>query len=98
MKLIAKVIIKGKGKTYSFPKEELLTKSINELVEEKLGDAGVSDFEIKNNLLTVKVGGDEVKTIEIDPTELVTKTLQQVVKDKLKLGRKKFEVELVQGK
>ena len=98
MKLTAKVTIKGKGKTYSFPKEELLVKSINELVEEKLGDAGVSDFEIKNNLLTVKVGGDEVKTIEIDPTELVTKTLQQVVKDKLKLGRKKFEVELAQGK
>ena len=98
MKLTAKVIIKGKGKSYSFPKEELLTKSVNELVEEKIKDAVVSDFEVKNNLLTVKVGGDETKTIEIDPTELVTKTVQQIVKDKLKLGRKKFEVELVQGK
>jgi len=98
MKLTAKVTIKGKGKTYSFPKEELLAKSVNELVEEKLKDATVSDFEVKNNLLTVKVGGDEVKTVEIDSSELVKKTLQQVVKDKLKLGRKKFEVELVQGK
>jgi len=98
MKLIAKVTIKGKGKTYSFPKEELLTKNINELVEEKIKDAVVSDFEVKNNLVSVRVGGDETKTIEVEPTELVTKTLQQVVKDKLKLGRKKFEVELVQGK
>ena len=98
MKLTAKVTIKGKGKTYSFPKEELFVKSVNELVEEKLKDATVSDFEVKNNLLTVKVGGDEVKTVEIDSSELVKKTLQQVVKDKLKLGRKKFEVELVQGK
>jgi len=98
MKLIAKVTTKGKGKTYSFPKEELFTKSINELVEEKLKDAVVTDFEVKNNLVSIVVGGDEIKTIEVDPTELVTKTLQQVVKDKLKLGRKKFEVELVQGK
>jgi len=98
MKLIAKVTIKGKGKSYTFPKEDLLDKSINQIASEYVKTGEVSDFKIDADKLIIKVGGDEIKTIEIDPTELLTKTVQQIAKDKLKLGRKKFEVELVQGK
>jgi hypothetical protein len=98
VKLIAKVTIKGKGKNYTFPKEDLFDKSINQIVSEHVKDGIVTDFETVKDNVVVKVGGDEVKTIEIDPTELVTKTVQQITKEQLKLGRKKFEVELVQGK
>ena len=83
MKLIV-AVEQGKKKTIKYSKEDLLNYSVMELLDEK-GIKGVhpDDIEITEDKIIVNTGS--VKTIEVDESEILTKSLSYVVKEKLKL-------------
>jgi len=83
MKLIVAVEDK-KIKTVKYKKEDLLTNTVMDLLEEKgIKNVLPEDIEIEKDKIIVKTGN--IKTIEVDEKELLTKSLTAIVKDKLKI-------------
>jgi len=83
MKLLI-AVEQGKKKTIKYKKEDLLTSTVLDILEEHgIKNVHPDDIEIGEDKITVNTG--KVQTVEIDESEILTKSLTAVVKDKLKL-------------
>jgi len=83
MKLLI-AVEQGKKKTIKYKKEDLLSKSILDILEEHgINNVHPEDIEIGEDKITVNTG--KVQTVEIDESDILTKSLTAAVKDKLKL-------------
>jgi len=83
MKLLV-IVEHGKKKTIKYKKEDLLSKSVLDILEEHgIRDIHPKDIEIGEDKIVVNTG--VVQVIKVDESDILTKSLTAVVKDKLKL-------------
>ena len=90
-------VTKGSKKSFRVKMEDLLNKSLLELVEEKL-KSPVSEDKIKLNGDKVEVVTGEEKVVEIEEQELLKQSIEQAIKKRLNLkSLKGVELAIIGG-